>query len=227
MEEQTVLGRDEDVCSSAWVSSGNEVEGPSLKKQEGLINKLMADRHGSPFEDGYFKFYIYAPRAVRDEHVRHRAGWSYSSSSLRYRTAEPVLYVPPIERPLRKAAGFKQIRPIYECLPQEDYERYTVALQAAYRATYDGMAALLADGFTETEALRWLTHDGLMTPYIARCNPRSLMHFLSLRTHDANANHVSYPMWEVNQVANQMEAVFAQAMPITHAAYVKHGRECP
>lgn len=219
-------GDDEDICHAAWVSSGNDIDHPSLKKQTGLIDKLMADRHGSPFEEGYFSFYINAPRAVRDEHVRHRIG-SYSSSSLRYRIADSVVYIPPPERPLQKAEGFKQIQPVYEVYAPEKYARYVKHLKRIYTFTAEAMEEMKDEGFTETEAVRWVTQDGLMTPYRARFNPRSLMHFLSLRTHEKDANHVSYPMWEIEQVARQIEAVFAEKLPITYAAWSAAGREAP
>lgn len=180
----------------------------------------------APFEAGYFAFRISAPRAVRDEHVRHRIG-SYSSSSLRYTKAAPIVYIPPPHRPLQKAEGFKQIQPVYEPYDEEKYTCYFQHLAKIYTAVYQGLMEMEAEGFTETEAVRWITQDGLITPYIARFNPRSLMHFLALRTHDEQANHVSYPMWEIEQVARQIEQHFAHYLPLTYAAFNEFGREAP
>ena len=219
-------GTDFDICRAAWVSSGVTLEKASEKRQTGLITALMRDKHGSPFEAGYFAFRIEAPRAVRDEHVRHRIG-SYSSSSLRYTRADPIVYIPPLRRPLQKAEGFKQIHPVYEPYDEEKYDRYVKHLAKIYTAVYQGLMEMEADGFTETEALRWVMQDGLITPYIARFNPRNLMHFLSLRTHDERANHLSYPMWEIEQVARQIEQHFADSLPLTYAAFNAFGREAP
>jgi thymidylate synthase ThyX/5-methylcytosine-specific restriction endonuclease McrA len=44
------------------------------ERDEGLIRYLMRDRHGSPFEHGYFRFIVKAPIFVVREHHRHRAG---------------------------------------------------------------------------------------------------------------------------------------------------------
>jgi len=219
-------GTDQSICDSAWVSSGNEVEAPSIAKQRGLITKLMKDRHGSPFESGFFEFYIYAPRAVRDEHVRHRIG-SYSSSSLRYRQASNVVYIPGPQRPLEKAEGFKQIQPVYQPYSEEKYARYRAHLERIYTFTAQAVEEMQEDGFVETEALRWVTQDGLMTPYICRFNPRSMMHFLSLRTHEPDANHTSYPMFEIESIARQIETVFEEFLPLTYAAWNTFGREAP
>ena len=227
VEPIAIHASDEEICRSAWVSSGNDNKGTvTYNKQFGLIRSLMRQKHGSPFEEGYFSFHIEAPRAVRDEHVRHRIG-SYSSTSLRYRIKDHVVYMPPPERPLQKVEGFKQMTPQYEPYPLDKYFRYQKHLAHVYKAVYDKLQEMEADGFTETEAVRWITEDGLYVAYRARFNPRSLMAFLSLRTHNPDANHVSYPMWEIEQVARQIEAYFAVALPMTHSAFVEYGREAP
>ena len=221
---RTVSGSDRGICESAWVSSGVDEVEPSEKRQRGLIRALVRDKHGSPTEEGFLSFYIEAPRAVRDEHVRHRIG-SYSSSSLRYKMETPVFYLPPPHRPLKKAEGFKQIQPVYEPYSEEEYERYRNILIESYRETVETLALLEHQGFTETEARRWVTTDSLITPYIARFNPRSLLNFLSLRTHDPQANHPSFPMWEIEQVARQMEQHLSEHFPLLHAAWNEFGRE--
>ena len=61
----------------------------------------------------------------------------------------------------------------------------------------------------------------------ATCNPRSLMHFLSLRTHEPTATRVSYPQAEIEDAARQMEAAFAGLFPVTCAAFLEFGRQAP
>lgn len=203
-----------------------EEEHATKSRQRGLIRALLRDKHGSPFESGYFEFFIHAPRGVRDEHVRHRVE-SFSSSSMRYNKDTGLVYVPPRHRPLKRGVGFKQIKPVYEVLSDDEYTTYIEFLKEGYRATYNVREKLETAGFTETEQVRWITHDGLMVQYIARLNPRSLMHFLGLRTHDETANHVSFPMYEINIVATEMEKHFARLFPITYAAFNEFGREAP
>jgi thymidylate synthase (FAD) len=50
------------------------------------------------------------------------------------------------------------------------------------------------------------------------------MAFLSLRTHEPTAERVSYPLWEIDNAARQVEAVFAEKMPLTHRAFCENGR---
>jgi thymidylate synthase (FAD) len=50
---------------------------------------------------------------------------------------------------------------------------------------------------------------------------------LSLRTKDENSTFPSYPQREIEMVAEQLEAYFAELMPITHEAFVDSGRVSP
>ena len=59
------------------------------------------------------------------------------------------------------------------------------------------------------------------------CNPRSMMHFLSLRTKRPEAAFMSYPQWEINWVADQMEEIFKELWPMTHKAFHQNGRVAP
>jgi thymidylate synthase (FAD) len=61
----------------------------------------------------------------------------------------------------------------------------------------------------------------------ATCNARSLMHFLSLRTKDERGVVPSFPQREIEMVAERMEAIWAELMPITHAAFNAAGRVAP
>jgi thymidylate synthase (FAD) len=65
----------------------------------GLINYLMRDRHGSPFEHSNFTFFVQAPIFMWREHFRHRIA-SYNEESGRYKVLDPVFYVPGPERRL-------------------------------------------------------------------------------------------------------------------------------
>ncbi|WP_371576497.1 FAD-dependent thymidylate synthase [Streptomyces sp. NBC_01314] len=70
---------DSDVLWAARVSTAGEQSLEELKKDpersKGLINYLMRDRHGSPFEHNSMTFFITAPIFVFREFMRHRVGW--------------------------------------------------------------------------------------------------------------------------------------------------------
>ena len=89
------MASDEAVLKAARVSTG--AGSTSAEKDAGLINYLMRDRHGSPFEHNSFTFYIEAPIFVFREFMRHRIA-SYNEESGRYKELKPVFYFPDIER---------------------------------------------------------------------------------------------------------------------------------
>ena len=58
------------------------------------------------------------------------------------------------------------------------------------------------------------------TKYYWSCNPRSLMHFCSLRNH-ADAQ------FEIREYASAAESFLEKLMPVTHASYVANDRTAP
>lgn len=70
---------DADVLFAARVSTVGEQSLAELDKDpersRGLINYLMRDRHGSPFEHNSMTFFVSAPIFVFREFMRHRVGW--------------------------------------------------------------------------------------------------------------------------------------------------------
>src|SRR3954447_12360660 len=97
--------QDADVLFAARVSTQGEQSLGQLdadpQRSKGLINYLMRDRHGSPFEHNSMTFYVQAPIFVFREFMRHRIA-SYNEESGRYRELRPVFYVPGPERRLRQ-----------------------------------------------------------------------------------------------------------------------------
>lgn len=184
----------------------------------------MRDRHGTPFEHNSMTFFISAPIFVFREFHRHRSGWSYNEESGRYRELQPVFYVPAEERKL-----VQQGRPgRYEFVDgtPEQHRTTTEAMEAAYRESYARYQEMLAAGVAR-EVARAVLPVGLFSSMYATCNSRSLMHFLSLRTKREHSAVPSFPQREIEMVAEQMEQEWARLMPLTHAAFEKHGRVAP
>ncbi|MFG3229167.1 FAD-dependent thymidylate synthase [Kitasatospora sp. NPDC048194] len=149
---------------------------------------------------------------------------SYNEESGRYRELQPVFYLPAEERKL-----VQQGRPgRYEFVEgtPEQYGTATGAMEAAYREAYARYQEMLAAGVAR-EVARAVLPVGLFSSMYATCNARSLMHFLSLRTKRENSAVPSFPQREIEMVAEQMEQHWAGLMPLTHAAFEKHGRVAP
>lgn len=77
---------DSDVLWAARVSTAGEQSLEELTKDpersKGLINFLMRDRHGSPFEHNSMTFFVNAPIFVFREFMRHRVGWCLAGDTM-------------------------------------------------------------------------------------------------------------------------------------------------
>ncbi|WP_035846326.1 FAD-dependent thymidylate synthase [Kitasatospora azatica] len=219
---------DTDVLWAARVSTAGEQSLEALQqdpeKSKGLINFLMRDRHGTPFEHNSMTFFVSAPIFVFREFHRHRAGWSYNEESGRYRELQPVFYVPGEERKLVQVGRPGKYE--FHEGTAEQYKQVTDSMERAYRQAYAEYQEMLAAGVAR-EVARAVLPVGLFSSMYATCNARSLMHFLSLRTKDERATVPSFPQREIEMVAEQMEAQWATLMPLTHAAFNAHGRVAP
>jgi len=219
---------DSDVLFAARVSTVGEQSLDELNKDpersKGLINYLMRDRHGSPFEHNSMTFFISAPILVFREFMRHRVGWSYNEESGRYRELQPVFYVPGTDRKL-----VQQGRPgkyvFVEGTP-EQHEFVGSAMEESYRHAYRTYQDMLAQGVAR-EVARSVLPVGLFSSMYATCNARSLMHFLGLRTQHEQAAVPSFPQREIEMVGEKMEAEWAKLMPLTYAAFNANGRVAP
>ncbi|GAA2636372.1 FAD-dependent thymidylate synthase [Streptomyces axinellae] len=219
---------DTDVLWAARVSTSGEQSLEELSKDpersKGLINYLMRDRHGSPFEHNSMTFFISAPLFVFREFHRHRVGWSYNEESGRYRRLQPVFYVPDESRKL-----VQQGRPgKYEFVEgtPEQHKLTAQAMEQSYRQAYETYQELLTAGVAR-EVARAVLPVGLYSSMYATCNARSLMHFLGLRTQHENAKVPSFPQREIEMVGELMEEQWAKLMPLTYAAFNSNGRVAP
>ncbi|MFB7345835.1 FAD-dependent thymidylate synthase [Streptomyces hydrogenans] len=219
---------DSDVLWAARVSTAGEQSLEELQKDpersKGLINYLMRDRHGSPFEHNSMTFFISAPIFVFREFMRHRVGWSYNEESGRYRELEPVFYVPDTSRKL-----VQEGRPgkyVFVEGSQEQHELVDDAMTRSYRQAYETYQEMLAGGVAR-EVARAVLPVGLYSSMYATCNARSLMHFLGLRTQHELAAVPSFPQREIEMVGEKMEEHWARLMPLTHGAFNKNGRVAP
>jgi thymidylate synthase (FAD) len=218
---------DADVVWAARVSTRGETSLADVEadpeRSRGLINFLMRDRHGTPFEHSAMTFYVRAPIFVFREFMRHRT-FSYNEESGRYRELAPEFYVP---GPSRKLV--QQGRPgkydFVEGTP-EQHKLVVEATQEACRRSYAAYREMLDAGVAR-EVARTVLPVGLYSSMYATCNARALMNFLSLRTRRDDSTFPSFPQREIEMVAEEMEREWAALMPLTHAAFEANGRVAP
>lgn len=214
------MASDEAVTMAARVSTGAS-ENPD--KDAGLINYLMRDRHGSPFEHNAFTFYIEAPIFVFREFMRHRIA-SYNEESGRYKQLEPVFYIPAEDRNLIQVG--KPGAYVFEPGTEQQHWMAEYQLDRNSKYAYEAYESMLESGIAREVARMALPVNIYSSMYVTM-NARSLMNFLSLRTTREGTHFPSFPQREIEMVAEKMEFYFAEKMPITYDSFNKNGRVAP
>jgi thymidylate synthase (FAD) len=218
---------DADVLFAARVSTAGEKSleevGADAGSSAGLINFLMRDRHGSPFEHNQFTFYVSAPIFVFREFMRHRT-FSYNEESGRYRRLEPVFYLPGPDRKLVQEG--KPGRYVFVDGSERQHRLVQDTTRRVCTEAYRAYLEMLDAGVAR-EVARGVLPVSIYSTMYATCNARALMNFLSLRTRREDSAFPSFPQREIEMVAERMEEHFARAMPLTHAAWERNGRVAP
>jgi thymidylate synthase (FAD) len=215
------MGDDAMVAKSARVSTGASSD--SDAKTAGLINYLMRDRHGTPFEHNAFTFYVEAPIFVFREFMRHRIA-SYNEESGRYKELDPVFYIPDAERKLIQ-------------IGKTGAYEFVAGSNEQYQVTYDSIkdSSVVAYGYYQDmlnagvarEVARAVLPVNIYSSMFVTMNARALMNFLSLRTTREGTKFPSFPQREIEIVAEMMENLWAEKMPITYETFNKNGRVAP
>jgi len=218
---------DADVVFAARVSTKGEQSLEDVdadpSRAQGLLNYLMRDRHGSPFEHSVMTFYVRAPIFVWREHMRHRIA-SYNEESGRYRELQPEFYVPARERNL-----VQQGKPgAYVFVPgsDEQFELVDRETREACLTAYRSYQRMLDAGVAREVARIVLPVTIYSSAYVTM-NSRAMMNFLSLRTKREGSHFPSFPQREIEMVAERYETEFARLMPMTHQAFEANGRVAP
>lgn len=218
---------DSDVVWAAKVSTlGNRSLGAVEADPEasrGLIRYLMANRHSSPLEHSNFTFYIECPIFVVRELERHRVA-SYNEESGRYKELRGIFYVPNKERKLRQIGKTGR----YEFTEGTRFQHWLLnkLLRMYSKGSYRAYRLLLKAGIAK-EVARMLLPVNIYTSLYMTVNARSLMNVLSLRTNHPEATYPSKPLREIEMVAEKMETIFAEHMPIVYQYFVENGRVSP
>ena len=182
----------------------------------GLVRFLMRERHGTPFEHNAFRFHVRCPIFVAREWFRHRIG-SYNEFSMRYAEARDEFYVPAAED-VRTQVGkpgsytFEQVDAALAAATRAEVE-------ASYAAAFATYQRLVDQGIAR-EVARAVLPVGIYTEFFWTVNARALMNFLSLRNAETAQR-------EIRRFAEAVEQLFAETMPVTHAAFLGNGRAAP
>jgi thymidylate synthase (FAD) len=200
---------------STWAAYGPD-GGELREADEGLIGYLMRNRHGTPFEMVVMTFRVTVPIGVAREWQRHRIG-SFNEVSTRYVEMQPDFYVPElgaVRKQVGKAGHYR-----FETMDASDAQAVQVGMRQAYAIAYATYQDLLRMGVAK-ELARNVLPVGLMTSFYWTVNLRSLLNFLSLRTHET-------ALLEIRQEATEVERLACSVAPAAMAAWDVCGRQAP
>ncbi len=183
------------------------------KKDAGLVNFLMRERHTSPFELVTAKFGVQLPIFVAREWMRHRTQ-SFNEMSARYTQLPRLFYVP--DRDNVRVQRGKPGAYYYEKADDQLARIATLSIKHTSDAAFDAYEEMLEQGVAKEQA-RLVLPVNTYTKFVVSANLLNWMRFLSLRNHE-------HAQWEIREYALAIEALCAQVAPVAMAKFVEHGR---
>lgn len=210
------MGTDLHIVNNARVSFDQEST-EFTAKERGLLNFLMRERHGSPWEAVVFRFDVKAPIFVVREWQRHRVG-SFNEQSARYSQVPDHYYVPEAAY-CREQVGTPG-RYSFEPIGDEAVVESTIELiETTQRAAFDAYHRMLEQGIAK-ELARTVLPVGMFSRMKWTVNLRALFNFLSLR----NDQHAQR---EIRDYAVAVEQLAKQVAPVAFEVFEENGRVCP
>ena len=212
-----------DSCMADDISVVNSARVSFAKSQQemddsgrGLINFLMREKHGTPFEHNSFRFHVKCPVFVAREWFRHRIG-SFNEFSARYSEVGEDFFVP-YQNDVRSQVGKPGAYEFH--MVEEDIANQAIEIiNQANISAYEAYKKLIDMGIAK-ELSRTVLPVGMYTQFYWTVNARSLMNFLSLRLSKT-------AQLDIRRYAKSVEAIFADKMPVTYKAWVENGMNCP
>ena len=213
---EDALGSDLHIVNNARVSFDQEST-EFGDKERGLLNFLMRNGHGSPWESVVFRFDIKAPLFVIREWQRHRIG-SFNEQSARYSEIPDHFYVP-ARADMREQVG-KPGNYTYETIPDDNTANEMRAiLDSVQENAFAAYRDLLDRGLAK-ELARLVLPVGMYSRMKWTVNLRSLLNFLSLRNHE-------HAQREIRFYAEIVEDLARSVVPYGMEAFDDNGRIAP
>lgn len=213
---EDAMGSDLHIVNNARVSFDQESD-EFTAKERGLLNFLMRERHGSPWESVVFRFDVKAPIFVIREWQRHRMG-SFNEQSARYSEIPEHYYVPEVDY-IREQVG----KPgAYRFDPITDpaiVEETLALLDDTQRAAFAAYRRMLDQGVAK-ELARTVLPVGMFSRMKWTVNLRSLFNFVSLRHHE-------HAQREIRDYAAAIEDLARTVVPVAFEVFEENGRICP
>jgi len=201
------------VKRSSWLDTKQRL----LKEADaGLINYLMRERHGTPFEMVQFRFRVRTSIRVMREWQRHRIG-GYNEVSTRYVEMKPEFFVPDL--PAVRVQTGKPGHYVMETASSDVADVVIAAMRRSHKEAWEHYQNLLSYGVAK-ELAAYVLPLGTYTEQIWSVNLRSAFNFLSLR-------NAATALREIRHAAVLVEQKIEEVVPYAYRAFNECGRHSP
>jgi thymidylate synthase (FAD) len=203
------LGGDKRIVQAARVSYGEGTK--TVRKDRGLINYLMRNRHTSPFEQVILTFHVKLPIFVARQWIRHRTA-RLNEISGRYSVMKDEFYLPEPDAVRKQSKRNKQGRDAE--LPRDVQERFIRLIQQEQASLYESYSAAIEEDVAR-ELARINLPLSLYTEWYWQIDLHNLFHFLNLRLDE----HAQY---EIRQYGEVMAMMVRKVAPMAYEAFENH-----
>ena len=202
-----ILGNDLRIVESARVTVGQGLKDDIRDKK--LIDYLLRNDHGSPFEMVSITLRVKCPIFVMRQWIRHRIA-SYNEISARYSVLTDDMYFPNEYRCQSKSnkQGSSDDK-----LTEEKEIYFNKEIKNLYENIYKLYEEMIDNGIAR-ELARIVLPVATYTEFYWKINIRSLMNFLKLRLDE-------HAQWEIRQYAIKINEIFQEHFPWTAEAFEK------
>jgi thymidylate synthase (FAD) len=185
-------------------------------RESRILNSLIREEHGVPFEHIVFTFKIRLPLFLARQYVKHRHG-SWSEHSGRYSPLYPIFYVPEPEN-VRTQVG-KAMDYQFTEADSELAGQFLLDLDASSREAFQDYQRYV-DGGVAKEQARFFLQENRYTTVVWTLNLRSLFNVIRLRVD-------SHAQWEAQEYARALDTLARVVVPGAMELWEHHGRPKP
>lgn len=213
------MGTQESIVRAARVSTtGADSRGAAASA--GLLKRLYADGHGTPFESCVLSFYFEVPIFISRQIVKHRLS-SINETSGRYRELEGEFYTTGIHRPITQVG--KTADYVFEHAPVTKHADAAGVLRDSSEYAWARYEYMLSQGVAK-EVARMVLPVNTYTQMYMTANLRSWLNFIQLRVDwGEGATKRSHAQYEVEQVGKQVAHVIETLYPTVWESFVAAG----
>jgi thymidylate synthase (FAD) len=209
------MGSDLRIVNAARQSYDRESE-ELTAADEGLINYMIKNSHGTPFEHVNFTFKVKLPIFVAREWMRHRIG-SFSEMSGRYVKLKQEFYMPGPEYVRSQVGKMGNYR--FEPVREESALETRETFEDVYYLAWTYYEDMLKKGIAK-EVARNVLPVSIYTQFIWTVNLRSLFNFIKLRSG-------KHALSEIRDYSEEIEKIVKLIVPVAYTAFNNNGRIVP